>query len=66
MFGPYTEKYGSLDYAKMRTTLATFSDANPQEQASAFTALVQWGDGTPVQTASIIPGTDNHFLVKGQ
>ena len=28
VFGPYTEKYGSLDYAKMRTTLATFSDGN--------------------------------------
>jgi hypothetical protein len=28
VFGPYSEKYGNVDYAKMRTTLALFQDGN--------------------------------------
>ena len=45
------------------TTVATFTDSNTSDTASAFTALINWGDGTT--TAGTVSGTNGSFAVSG-
>jgi hypothetical protein len=45
------------------TAVASFSDANASEGASAFTATIDWGDGT--QSAGTLVGSDGSFTVEG-
>jgi len=44
-------------------TIATFSDSNLSDTAGAFTAAINWGDGTT--TAGTIVGSNGSFTVDG-
>lgn len=41
----------------------TFQDGNPLSQASDFTAIINWGDGT--NSLATITGSDGQFIVSG-
>ncbi len=43
--------------------VGTFTSANPLATARDFTASVDWGDGTPVSTATIVEAPDGTFYV---
>src|SRR5262249_18395828 len=46
--------------------VATFTSANPFETAADFTAVIDWGDGTPTTTGSVTADpTRPLFLVTG-
>jgi hypothetical protein len=49
-------------FAKM---LASFHDANHLSTASDFTAMVDWGDGSDPQEATIVANGDGSFRVVG-
>jgi len=44
--------------------VATFTDANTQDGAGAFTAKIDWGDGSPVDTGTVAGGNGS-FTVAG-
>jgi hypothetical protein len=44
-------------------TVATFTDTNPLNSAGFYTATINWGDGTPTTTGTIIGS--NPFTVSG-
>jgi hypothetical protein len=46
------------------TTVLTFTDSNLSDLASGFTAIIDWGDGTPV-TPGTIAGSNGSFSVLG-
>ena len=45
--------------------VASFTDANPAATATDFTASVNWGDGSPPTTGTVVPGPEGTFLVDG-
>ncbi|HZS81324.1 MAG TPA: hypothetical protein VFA50_00515, partial [Stellaceae bacterium] len=45
------------------TTVATFTDTNPTDTASGFTASIDWGDGTV--TSGVVSGSNGSFSVAG-
>jgi hypothetical protein len=45
-------------------TIATFTDSDTSEPASNFSAVIDWGDGTPL-TAGTIAGGSGAFTVSG-
>ena len=45
------------------TTVATFTDTNPTDQASGFTATIDWGDG--ITATGIVSGSNGSFSVDG-
>jgi len=45
-------------------TVATFKDGNASAPASDFTALVNWGDGTPA-TSGVVTGSGGSYSVSG-
>ena len=45
------------------TTLATFTDTDPTDLVSGFTAAINWGDGTT--TTGGISGSNGSFVVQG-
>ena len=45
------------------TTVATFTDSNLSDTVSAFTASIDWGDGTT--TAGVVTGSNGSFTVLG-
>src|SRR6201987_1080890 len=45
------------------TDVASFTDTNTSELASAFTATIDWGDGQT--TAGTVVGSNGHFTVEG-
>ena len=45
--------------------VGSFSDAVPGGQASAFTATIDWGDGTPASVGQIGAGSASVFQVSG-
>jgi hypothetical protein len=45
-------------------TLATFTDANPNDGASTYTATINWGDGSATSSGTVI-GTTAAFTVSG-
>src|SRR5262249_12912540 len=45
------------------TSVATFSDSNNTDQASDFTASIDWGDGQT--TSGIVSGRNGSFTVSG-
>jgi hypothetical protein len=45
------------------TAIATFSDGNLSDQASGFTATINWGDGTT--TPGTVVGSNGSFTVEG-
>src|SRR5438034_128334 len=45
------------------TDVASFTDANTADTASAFTATIDWGDGTT--TPGVLSGSGGNFTVKG-
>lgn len=46
-------------------TVATFTDSNTSDSASAFSATIDWGDGTST-SAGTITGSAGSFTVKGK
>jgi hypothetical protein len=42
--------------ALVNTTVATFTDAGGSESPDNYAATINWGDGTPLGGASIVPG----------
>ena len=47
----------------LAVSLATFTDPNPAVVAADFTALVDWGDGSPVSLGTISGATGGPFTV---
>jgi hypothetical protein len=45
-------------------TVATFTDTNTSNVAGDFTAVIDWGDGTPTTTGSVT-GSNGSFTVSG-
>lgn len=45
--------------------LATFTDANNGDKASDYAAAIDWGDGTPLDSAATITFKSGHFEVVG-
>ena len=45
------------------TTVATFTDTNPTDQASGFTATIDWGDG--ITATGTVAGSNGSFSVDG-
>ncbi len=45
-------------------TAATFTDADPNAQAGDFTAMIDWGDGTPAVSGTV-GGSAGNFTVAG-
>src|SRR6266571_2400197 len=45
------------------TDVASFTDANTSDTASAFTATIDWGDGTT--TTGTVSGSNGSFIVQG-
>src|ERR1700751_4655519 len=45
------------------TDVASFTDTNTSELASAFTATIDWGDGTT--TTGTVVGSNGNFTVEG-
>jgi PKD repeat protein len=64
---PLTVTGGLVDDAvpgvSVTQTLASFTDANVDDAASSYTAMVNWGDGT--QSAGVISGSNGDFVVSG-
>jgi hypothetical protein len=46
------------------TSVATFSDTNTSDQATDFTASIDWGDSSPATTGSVT-GSNGTFTVSG-
>ena len=46
------------------TPIATFSDSNGGDTAGSFTAMINWGDGTPLSAGTVI-GSAGSFTVEG-
>jgi RHS repeat-associated protein len=46
-------------------TLATFTDNDPSAASSDYTGTVDWGDGSPKDSAVFVQGTGSTFNVKG-
>src|SRR5262249_59164367 len=48
-------------------TVATFTDANPAAPLSDFTAMIDWGDGTPATAGTVSQpnGIGTAFVVQG-
>jgi len=44
-------------------TIAAFIDGNPGTQLSDFTANIDWGDGTAVEKAEILPKNGYYVVV---
>ena len=44
---------------------ATFTDANPAAPLSDFTASINWGDGTPLDTSATVSGSGGSDTVNG-
>src|SRR5262249_20506404 len=47
--------------------VATFTDANPFAAANSFSATINWGDGTPSTSGTIVadPNSQGHFSLIG-
>ena len=45
--------------------VASFSDANPSATAASFNAAINWGDGTPVTTGTVVPNSSGGVNVVG-
>ena len=45
-------------------SVASFHDSNPNDPASSFSAVINWGDGTPT-TSGTITGSAGNFSVTG-
>jgi PKD repeat protein len=50
--------------AANNVTVASFTDANPNEPVSSFSATIDWGDGS-LATAGTISGSGGNFTVTG-
>jgi hypothetical protein len=48
-----------------RVPVASFTDANPNGTASDFHAVIDWGDGTPSTTGSVVANGSGGFNVIG-
>jgi hypothetical protein len=46
-------------------TVATFTDGNPNAPLSDFTAMINWGDGTPTTTVTVSINPSGGFMVTG-
>jgi VCBS repeat-containing protein len=57
---PFTVQEG-LEY---NGPVGNFTDGNPSEVASEFTAEIDWGDGSPV-TSGVVTGGAGNFVVSG-
>jgi hypothetical protein len=55
VFGPYTEDFGNLDFARMRTTPAYFRDAAGQQQLFVSGTTKQRDPATGGMTAATMP-----------
>ncbi|NYJ05885.1 PKD domain-containing protein [Petropleomorpha daqingensis] len=45
--------------------VATFTDPDPEGSAAEYSALIEWGDGTPATPGTIEKGDDGVFTVTG-
>jgi N-acetylneuraminic acid mutarotase len=45
-------------------TVVTFTDSDPTTSASSYSAVINWGDGSPTSTGTVT-GSAGHFVVKG-
>ncbi len=45
--------------------VAQFTDANPNPPLSDFSAIIDWGDGTPPSAGTIVPQGGSSFIVRG-
>ena len=63
----FTVNGGIVDYGAegvtATPTLATFTDANPNDLAGSYTALIDWGDGT--SGTGTVTGGNGEFSVSG-
>jgi hypothetical protein len=46
-------------------TVATFTDPDPTSTAGEYSAKIDWGDGSPIDTSATITGSAGHFTVHG-
>ncbi|HTL87518.1 MAG TPA: hypothetical protein VL856_20205 [Acidimicrobiia bacterium] len=51
--------------ASSHQALAAFDDPNPASTASAFTATIDWGDGSAVEPASVAGAPSGPFTIEG-
>ena len=68
-FGPQVSAVTALsgtEGAALSATVATFTDAaTPGATASDFTATIDWGDGTPATTGTVVAQVGGGFAVTG-
>jgi len=55
---------GAVAGSAVSSTWATFTDANPNEAASSYTATIDWGDNSGATTGTVT-GFDGTFVVSG-
>jgi hypothetical protein len=57
--------FTALAGTQFNGSVATFTDANPDAQASDFTATINWGDGTATTTGTVAAASGGGFVVTG-
>ena len=55
---------GAVAGTAVSGTWATFTDANPDDPSSSYTATIDWGDGSSTSTGTVA-GFDDQYVVSG-